>query len=62
MTRSSRYSIGPGTRKYFKGYGFLLFARNLPNKYGKHLLSTAAKTVLDSLKTTSKEAAVHKAP
>ena len=32
----TRYSIEPRTREYVKGYGFLSFTRNLPNKYGKN--------------------------
>ena len=51
----TRYSIEQRTRKYVKGYGFLSFARNLSNKYGKILLDTATKTELDALKTTSKK-------
>ena len=63
MTRHSslalqRYSIEPRTRKlmddidlYVKGYRFLLFARNLPNKYRKQLLNKE----LDTLKTASKK-------
>ena len=47
-----RYSIKPRTKKYFKGYRFLLSAR----KYKMQLLDTE----LDSLKTTSKNV-VHKA-
>ena len=31
----THYSIVPRTTKYFKEFGFLLFARNLPKKYGK---------------------------
>ena len=54
-----RYSIEPRTRKYVKEYGFLSFARNLSNKYGKQLLDTAAKTGLYAAKTTSKKV-VHK--
>ena len=50
----------PKTRKYIKGYGFLSFARNLCNKYGKEFLDTATKTGLDALKTASKKV-VHKA-
>ena len=51
MTRFSslaikRYSVEPRTRKYVKGYRFLLFAR----KYKKQLLETG----LDSLKIASK--------
>ena len=52
MRHSSRlviscYSTGPRTRKYVKGYGFLLFV----TKYKKQLLDTG----LDSLKTASKK-------
>ena len=43
-------------KKYVKGYGFLTFARNLSNKYGKKLLDTATKTGLDAAKTSSKKA------
>ena len=39
-----RYSIEPKTRKYVKSYGFLSFARNLSNKYGKKLLDTGINT------------------
>ena len=42
-----RYSIERRTRKYFKWYGFLSFAR----KWRKQLLDMA----LDSLKTSSKK-------
>ena len=31
-------------RKYFKGYGFLSFARKFGDKYGKKLMDTATKT------------------
>ena len=37
------YSIEPRTRKYVTGYEFLLFKRNLPNKYGRQLLGAATK-------------------
>ena len=33
-----RYSIAPGFRKYVKGYGFLSFAKNFGNKYGKRIM------------------------
>ena len=49
------YSIEPRTRKYVKEYGFLSFARNLSNKYGKQLLDTATKTGLYAAKTASKK-------
>ena len=57
MTRSSRsamwqYSIGPRTRKYVKGHGFLSVAR----KYKKLLLDRR----LDAVKTASIKA-VYKA-
>ena len=55
-----RYSIEARTRKCIKGSGFFSLARNLSNKYGKHLLDTATKTGLDALKATSKKV-VHKA-
>ena len=52
-----RYSIEPRTRKYVKEYGFLSFARNLSNKYGKQLLDIATKTGLYAAKTASKKVA-----
>ena len=39
-----RYSIEPRERKYVMGYGFMSFARNFGNKYGKKLMNTAIKT------------------
>ena len=39
-----RYSIEPRERRYIKRYGFLSFARNFGNKYGKKLMNTAIKT------------------
>ena len=39
-----RYSIEPRKRRYIKVYGFLSFARNFGNKYGKKLMNTAIKT------------------
>ena len=41
------YSIEVRTRKYVKDYGFLTFAKNLSNNYGKQLLDT----VVDALNT-----------
>ena len=38
-----RYSIEPKERRYVKGYGFMSFARNFGNKYGKKLMNTAIK-------------------
>ena len=49
-----RYSTEPRFRKYVKGYGFLSFAKNVGNKYGKKLMDTATKTGMDAAKTASK--------
>ena len=49
-----RYSTEPKFRKYVKGYGFLSFAKNFGNKYGKKLMDTATKTGIDAAKITSK--------
>ena len=38
------YSIEPRKRRYVKEYGFMSFARNFGNKYGKKLMNTAIKT------------------
>ena len=46
-----RYSIEPRERRYVKGYGFLSFARNFNDKYGKSLRN-ASKTFA---KTAGKE-------
>ena len=39
-----RHSLEPEYRKYVKGYGFLSFARNFGDKYGKKLMNTSIKT------------------
>ena len=39
-----RYSIEIRERRYVKEYGFMSFARNFGNKYGKKLMNTATKT------------------
>ena len=44
----------PTYRKYFKGYGFLSFARKFGDKYGKKLMNTTTKTGIDAAKTASK--------
>ena len=38
-----RYSLEPTYIKYVQGYGFLSFARNFGDKYGKKLMDVAAK-------------------
>ena len=54
-----RYSIEPRERRYVKGYGFMSFARNFNDKYGKSLTDlskTFAKTAGKKiLKETAKE-------
>ena len=49
-----RYSTEPKFRKYFKGYGFLSFARKFGDKYGKKLMDTAIRKKIDAGKTASK--------
>ena len=49
-----RYSTEPRFRKYVKGYGFLSFAKNFGNKYGKTLMDTATKTGMVAAKVASK--------
>ena len=51
------YSTEPRFRKYVKGYGFLLFAKNFGNKYGKKLMDTATKTGMNAAKIASKRVA-----
>ena len=50
-----RYSTEPRFRKYVKGYGFLSFAKKFGNKYGKKLMDTTTKTVMDAAKFLLKE-------
>ena len=49
-----RYSTEPRLRKYFEGYGFLSFAREFDDKYGKKLMDTATKTGIDAARTAAK--------
>ena len=51
-----RYSIELRDRIYVKGYGFLSFAKNMSNKYGKKLVDTAKKSATDAIKSASKRA------
>ena len=37
-----RCYIEPRAKKYVQGYGFLSFARNPSNKYGKQLIDAAS--------------------
>ena len=49
-----RYSTEPRFRKYILEYGFLSYAKQFGNKYGKKLIDTARKTGIDAAKTASK--------
>ena len=49
-----RYSTEPKYRKYVEGYGFLLYARKLGDKYCKKLMDTAIEIGIDMAKTDSK--------
>ena len=51
-----RYSTEARDRVYVKGCGFMSFARNTTDKYGKKLVDTAKKSATDALKTTSRRA------
>ena len=33
-----RYSLEPGYRRYVQGQGFMSFAKNIRNKYGRKIL------------------------
>ena len=49
-----RYSTEPRFRKYVEGYGFLSFAKNFGNKYGKKLMDTATKAGMVAAKSASR--------
>ena len=49
-----RYSTEPRFNQFFKGYGFLSFAKESGDKYDKKLLYTATKARRDAAKTVSK--------
>ena len=49
-----RYSTEPKYKKHVEGYGILLLARKMEDKYGKKLMDNAEKTGIDAAKTTSK--------
>ena len=63
-----RHSLEPEYRKCVKGYGFLSFARNFGDKYGKSMISSknvkklmdgATKTIKNFAKTAGKKI-IHK--
>ena len=55
-----RFSIEPRGRRYFKGFGFLSFAKsngkNISSKYSQKLVDSAQKSETDAIKTGSKRA------
>ena len=52
-----RYSIEPRERRYVKGYGFMSFARNFIDKYGKSLMNASKKFAKTAGKEILKETA-----
>ena len=50
-----RYSAEPKYKKYVRAYGFLPFAKKFGDKYGKKLMDTATKTVVEDAKTVFKK-------
>ena len=51
-----RHSQEPEYRKYIEGYGFLSFARNFGDKYGKSIInSKKVKKLMDGATKTSKD-------
>ena len=50
-----RYSIEPRTRKYTKGFDFVLLRDVFPTNMGKKILNTARKAGIVPAKTTSKK-------
>ena len=49
-----RYPLEPRKRKYVEGYGFLLFARKIVDKYSKMPMDNSTETGIDAAKTASK--------
>ena len=50
-----RYSLEPHYRRYVQGQGFISFARNIGNKYGKSIInSKKAKKIFDVSKSIKK--------
>ena len=47
-----RYSLEPHYRRYVQGQGFMSFARNIGNKYGKSIFNSRnAKIIFDVSKS-----------
>ena len=50
-----RYSIEPRERRFVKGYGFMSFARNFSDKYGKSLMDKGIDVSKKFAKTAGKK-------
>ena len=49
-----RYSLEPSNGKYVQGQGFMSFAKNMSNKYGKKLLDKSIDAGKDFAKKAGK--------
>ena len=50
-----RYSLEPHYRRYVQGQGFMSFARNIGNKYGKKILDNSFSAGKDFAKIAGKK-------
>ena len=50
-----RYSLEPYYRRYVQGQGFMSFARNIGNKYGKQILDNSLTAGKDFAKIAGKK-------
>ena len=50
-----RYSLEPAYRKYVQGQGFMSFAKNIGNKYGRKLLDKSIDAGKDFAKIAGKK-------
>ena len=50
-----RYSLEPRYRRYVQGQGFMSFARNIGNKYGKKILDKSIDAGKDFAKISGKK-------
>ena len=50
-----RYSLEPHYRRYVQGQGFMSFARNIGNKYGKKIFDKALGSAVDVGKSMKKK-------
>ena len=50
-----RYSLEPHYRRYIQGQGFMSFARNIGNKYGKKILDNRLSAAKDLAKIAGKK-------